>query len=471
MRICDDLRQAVLQAAIQGKLTKQLPEDGSSEDLLKKIATEKAKLIKEGKIKKEKALPEISPDEIPFDIPVNWKWVRLDELCSVVTGRLDANAQNKSGKYAFFTCGVEVYRTTDYAFDCDAILLGGNNASGDYKIHRFCGKFNAYQRVYVITNPPKITLDYLFNVIKWWLPSLKHSSQGTTTQFIRLGQVKGMFVPLPPLAEQHRIVALVEELMARIDDLEKTETELEKLKAAFPGDMKAALLQAAMQGKLTEQLPEDGDAADLINQIAKEKSRLIKEGKIKKEKPLPEIMSDEMPFDIPENWVWVRLGSITYNRGQKNPDKDFTYIDIGSIDNKTNRLGDLTNILSPNQAPSRARKIVQNGDIIYSTVRPYLHNTCIIDRDIYPEPIVSTGFAVLSVTKGIYNRYLFRCLLSPMFDEYANSNENAKGVAYPAINDAKLMAAYIPLPPLAEQKRIVEKLDKLLPLCDGLVEE
>ena len=98
--------------------------------------------------------------------------------------------------------------------------------------------------------------------------------------------------------------------MARIDDLEKTETELEKLKAAFPGDMKAALLQAAMQGKLTEQLPEDGDAADLINQIAKEKDQLIKEGKIKKEKPLPEITPDEMPFDIPENWQWVRLGQL-----------------------------------------------------------------------------------------------------------------------------------------------------------------
>ena len=239
---------------------------------------------------------------------------------------------------------------------------------------------------------------------------------------------------------------------------------------AFPGDMKAALLQAAMQGKLTEQLQEDGDAADLLEQIAKEKSQLIKEGKIKKEKPLPEITPDEVPFDIPENWKWVRLGSIIYNRGQKTPDADFTYIDIGSIDNKTNTLGDLNNILSPQNAPSRARKIVQPGDIIYATVRPYLHNTCIIDRDIIPEPIVSTGFAVLSVFKGIYNQYLFRCLLSPMFDAYANSNENSKGVAYPAINDNKLMAAYIPLPPLAEQKRIVEKLDKLLPLCVGLIE-
>lgn len=482
MRICDDLRQAVLQAAIQGKLTKQLPEDGNAADLLKLIATEKAKLIKEGKIKKEKALPEISADEALFDVPENWTWARLGHCISLLSGAdfSPDNYNNKQDGIPYMTGASNIEdghlvinrwtpspRCLAYKNDLLIVCKGsgyGKTVICDIEVCHVARQFMAvrYSR-FLNQKFIKTFIDYSFSYIKT-------KGQGIIPGIER-STILSLAFPLPPLAEQHRIVARVEELMARIDNLEKTETELEKLKAAFPGDMKAALLQAAMQGKLTEQLPEDGNAANLINQIAKEKSQLIKEGKIKKEKPLPEITSNEMPFDIPENWVWVRLGSITYNRGQKNPDKDFTYIDIGSIDNKTNRLGDLTNILSPNQAPSRARKIVQNGDIIYSTVRPYLHNTCIIDRDIYPEPIVSTGFAVLSVTKGIYNKYLFRCLLSPMFDQYANSNENAKGVAYPAINDAKLMAAYIPLPPLAEQKRIVEKLDKLLPLCDGLVEE
>ena len=197
-RFPGDMQKSVLQMAIQGKLVEQRPEEGTGEELCRQIQAEKQSLIKAGKIKKEKPLPEISEDEIPFDIPESWKWVRLGSACSVVTGRLDANAQNTNGKYAFFTCGVEVYRTLEYAFDCDAVLLGGNNASGDYKMHRYCGKFNAYQRVYVITDPPSETLDYLFQVIKWWLPSLKHNSQGTTTRFIKLGQVTGMLVPLPP---------------------------------------------------------------------------------------------------------------------------------------------------------------------------------------------------------------------------------------------------------------------------------
>lgn len=218
-RFPDDMQKSVLQMAIQGKLVEQRPEEGTGEELYRQIQAEKQSLIKEGKIKKEKPLPEITEDEMPFDIPESWKWVRIGEICSVVTGRLDANAQCADGKYAFFTCGVEVYKTSKYAFNCDAILLGGNNASGDYKMHRYCGKFNAYQRVYVISNPPKETLDYLYHVIKWWLPSLKHNSQGTTTRFIKLGQVTGMLIPLPPLAEQRRIVEKLEEILPLCENL------------------------------------------------------------------------------------------------------------------------------------------------------------------------------------------------------------------------------------------------------------
>ena len=234
--------------------------------------------------------------------------------------------------------------------------------------------------------------------------------------------------------------------------------------------LKKSILQAAIQGKLTEQLPEDGDARDLVKEIKKEKERLVKEGKIKKEKPLPEIKEEEIPFDIPENWVWVRLGEITYDRGQKTPDHQFTYIDISSIDNKKYRIDKLDNVLEPNQAPSRARKIVQRGDVIYASVRPYLHNISIIDRDIVPEPIVSTGFFVVCTPKEILNKYLFFCFLTPMFDEYACSNENSKGVAYPAINDGKFKKAYMPIPPLTEQDRIIKKVDKLFAEIDELKE-
>lgn len=233
-----------------------------------------------------------------------------------------------------------------------------------------------------------------------------------------------------------------------------------------PQELKNSILQLAIQGKLVEQRPEEGTAQELFAQIQAEKQRLIEAGKIKKEKPLPEIAEDEKPFEIPEGWMWVRLRDIVYNRGQITPQSTFSYIDIGSINNQRQMLDANENIIEANKAPSRARKIVEQGDILYSTVRPYLHNMCIIDKRFSYMPIASTGFAVLSCHADLYNKYLFYYLMSPCFDNYANSSENSKGVAYPAINDDRLYRAVISLPPLAEQKRIVAKIEELLPYID-----
>lgn len=233
-----------------------------------------------------------------------------------------------------------------------------------------------------------------------------------------------------------------------------------------PQELKNSILQLAIQGKLVEQRPEEGTAEELFVQIQKEKQKLIAEKKIKKEKPLPEITDDEKPFDIPESWKWVRLRNIVYNRGQLTPQSTFSYIDIGSIDNQHQLLNAEENIIDADKAPSRARKIVEKGDILYSTVRPYLHNMCIVDKQFSHKPIASTGFAVLTCYKDIFNKYLFYYLMTPTFDRYANSNENSKGVAYPAINDVRLYRAVIAVPPLAEQKRIVAKIEKLLPYID-----
>lgn len=233
-----------------------------------------------------------------------------------------------------------------------------------------------------------------------------------------------------------------------------------------PQELKNSVLQLAIQGKLVEQRPEEGTGEELYRQIQAEKQKLIQEGKIKKEKPLPEIAEDEKPFDIPESWKWVRLRVVVYSRGQVSPRAKFSYIDIGSIDNKNQRLNPEENIIDANQAPSRARKIVDQGDILYSTVRPYLHNMCIIDRPFAYTPIASTGFATMVCHTGVLNKYILSYFLSPSFDAYANDAGNAKGVAYPAINDDRLYRALVALPPLAEQKRIVAKIEELLPLID-----
>ena len=257
-------------------------------------------------------------------------------------------------------------------------------------------------------------------------------------------------------------------------------------------DLKKAVLQAAMQGKLTKQLESDSSVDELLKKIADEKAKLIAEGKIKKERGeslplsparqrssatpsagsnaarntrLEQIPQEEIPFEIPENWRWTRLRNIVYSRGQKTPDKKFSYIDIGSINNQKQTLSENENIIDAKDAPCRARKIVAKNDVIYSTVRPYLHNMCIIDKDFSEEPIASTGFAVMTCIK-VLPEFLLKYLLSPDFDAYANDHENSKGVTYPAINDNRLYKALIPIPPIEEQQRIVEKLNQLLPLID-----
>ena len=243
--------------------------------------------------------------------------------------------------------------------------------------------------------------------------------------------------------------------------------------------LKNSILQMAVQGKLVPQDPNDEPASALLERIHAEKERLIKEKKIKREKnpsvifkgadntPYEKIgnevrsLADEVPFDIPDSWEWVRLGSIVYNRGQITPSTDFCYIDIGSIDNKKQKLNPTDTVIAPDKAPSRARKLVDKGDVLYSTVRPYLHNMCIVDRDFSCIPIASTGFAVLTCHAELCNKFLFYYMMSPDFDAYANNTDNAKGVAYPAINDDRLYKALIPIPPLGEQFRIVSAIESV----------
>ena len=243
--------------------------------------------------------------------------------------------------------------------------------------------------------------------------------------------------------------------------------------------LKNSILQMAVQGKLVPQDPNDEPASVLLERIRAEKERLIKEKKIKREKnpsvifkgadntPYEKIgdevrsLADEVPFDIPDSWEWVRLGSIVYNRGQITPSTDFCYIDIGSIDNKKQKLNPTDTVIAPDKAPSRARKLVDKGDVLYSTVRPYLHNMCIVDRDFSCIPIASTGFAVLTCHAELCNKFLLYYMMSPDFDAYANNTDNAKGVAYPAINDDRLYKALIPIPPLGEQFRIVSAIESV----------
>ena len=309
---------------------------------------------------------------------------------------------------------------------------------------------------------------------------------GTGVKHINVSMIKAMLVPVPPLAEQRRIVERVDELMPLVEEYGKLEDAREKMDASLPGRLRKSVLQIAVQGKLVSQDPGDEPASVLLERIREQRRQLAAEKKMKAPKggesvifrgsdgrryekrvdakgreSEPICIEDEIPFEIPDSWEWARLGSLVLNRGQKNPDSSFFYIDIASIDNINQKLGETTVIEAAN-APSRARKLVARNDVLYATVRPYLHNACIIDRDFELEPIASTGFAVLTCPIGFLPGFLLHYLVSPCFDRYANASENAKGAAYPAINDNKLYKALVPISSTAEQRRIVSKVSEIL---------
>ena len=501
--ICEDLRKSVLQAAIQGRLTQQLPEDGDAETLYTEIQKEKQKLIKEGKIKKEKPLPEIADDDIPFDIPENWKWVRLGNLWSVINGDRGKNYPAKS-----------TLKPTGIPF-ISAINLNGKNVSVDDKllclseeqynrlgsgklekddvvvcIRGSLGKHGVYQldkgaiaSSLVILRAVPSYLVQLTRLIMIYLDSplfqseIKRFDNGTAQPNLAANSLEQFIVPLPPLSEQKRIVARVDELMARIDEMEKTEKDITALYDAFPGDMKASLLQAAIQGKLTEQLASDGDAETLYADIQKEKQRLIKEGKIKKEKPLPEITEDDIPFDIPENWKWVRLGNlwsvINGDRGKNYPAKStlkptgIPFISAINLNGKNVSVDDKLLCLSEEQYNRLGSGKLEKDDVVVC-IRGSLGKHGVYQLD---KGAIASSLVILRAVPSYLvqlTRLIMIYLDSPLFQSEIKRFDN--GTAQPNLAANSLEQFIVPLPPLSEQKRIVEKLDQLMPLCDSMKE-
>ena len=487
--ISKELRQAVLQAAIQGKLTKQLPEDGNARDLLNQIKTEKEWMIKEKKIKKEKALAPITDDEIPFDIPDNWVWCRLGDI-----GVWGSGATPSTGNINYYRDGTIPWlitgdlndgfiddvpgRITDLALRETSVKL---NKIGSVLIAMYgatTGKLGILN-IEATTNQACCACQtffgvfnlFLFYYLMFYKPYFISKAKGGAQPNISREKIVKSLIPLPPLLEQHRIVARVKELMVKIDELEKVENELRALHKAFPDDMKSALLQSAMQGKLTEQLPEDGNAKDLLVQIKAEKERLIKEKKIKKEKALEPISEDEVPFDIPDNWEWCRFGFIVnYNMGKTPPRKeeewwgnDFPWVSISDMV-KNGHVSTVKEKVSNKSIGTIFKNISKVGTMLMS-FKLTVGRVSILDIDaVHNEAIISIYPYVNS--ENIMRDYLFKVL--PFVTQWGDSKNAIKGKT---LNDTSISNLMIPLPPLGEQKRIVEKLDKLLPLCDSLQTE
>ena len=481
----EQLKLSILQSAFQGKLTGECLPNETADDLYQQIQSEKQRLISEKKIKKEKSLPEISADEIPFDIPDNWRWCYVGDLFLHNTGKAQNSSGSTNGTIRKFITTSNLYwgefdftKVKEMPFT-DTELERCTAKKGDLLVCEGgdCGRSAVWDydeevciqnHVHRLRPYRDVNIYYFYYLFYLYKNTGRLRGRGVAIQGLSNEAIHKVVLPLAPLEEQHRIVAKIEELLPYVDCYAAAYEKLEQFNAKFPEDMKKSVLQYAIQGKLVEQRPEEGTAEELYRQIQVEKQKLIKAGKIKKEKPLPEIAEDEIPFDIPESWKWVRIGALTYNWGQKTPDSRFCYIDVGSVNNTSHTLNKENTVVEAKDASSRAKKIVKKGDVIFATIRPYLKNICIIDKKFPCEPIASTAFAVMHCPEGLLNKYLYYYLLSPTFMRFANARDKAKGVAYPAIGEKDFFNGIIALPPVAEQKRIVAKLEEILPLCDRL---
>ena len=487
----EQLKASILQYAIQGKLVEQRPEEGTGEELYRQIQAEKQRLIKEGKIKKEKALPEISEDEFPFEIPESWKWVRLSTIGITQTGNTPSkshpeyigidipfitpgdilNGQICYNNQALSLLGKNVARVCDEDSIMQVCIGGsiGKVAITDRKV--------AFNQQINVVSPLFCLSKYLFAVMQsvYFTTSMKERAGGTATPIINRGLWDSLCIPLPPLAEQKRIVAKIEELLPYIDRYAASYERLEQVNTEFPEDMKKSVLQYAIQGKLVEQRPEEGTGEELYQQIQTEKQRLIKEGKIKKEKPLPEIAEDEKPYDIPDNWTWVRFGDLgSYKKGP-----------FGSAITKSMFVPKGNGAIKVYEQKNAIQKDATLGD--YYIRRDYFESKMkgfeVFQGDIIVSCAGTIGETYVMPDKfeqGIINQALMRMkIFEPLYIPYfltffdfvlkKNARSGSKGSAIKNIPPFEILKNYlVRIPPLAEQKRIVAKLEEILPLCERL---
>lgn len=489
-----DLKNALLQEAVQGKLVPQIAAEGNARDLLEEIRKERAKLIKEGKIKKEKPLPEITEEEIPFDIPESWCWCRLGEIVpfgtcknaepneieeedwildlediekdsgKILAFKTKKQIDAKSTKHVFIKGNVLYSKLRPYLNKCVIAPKNGFCTSEILPLDFGEHIYNKYAQLYLMS---PFFVDYT-------------NSLSFGVKMPRLGTEDGKkaLFPLPPFAEQKRIVTAIEKFMPLIEEYGKKETELKAFNEQIGTLTKKAILQEAVQGKLVPQIAAEGNAKDLLEEIKKEKAKLIKEGKIKKEKLLTEITEDEIPFDIPENWCWCRLGEICneIKRGKspKYADKSNFLAFAQKCNVKTGGIDlGLALYLDENSITrySETDNLVQDDIVINSTGggtmgRVGLYETKVPAgiKGVYPDSHVT----VIRSIGNINQHYLYYVLkLNQSVLEKCGTGSTNQTELKPAV----LADFVIPLPPLAEQKRIVAAIEKLMSLCEKLGEK
>ena len=454
------LRQTILDRAIRGQLVSQDPTDEPASVLLERIRAEKEQLIKDKKLKREKR--DNQPiEEVPFEIPEGWVWCRLGEIGEIIGGGTPstsveeywngeiswitpADLSNYSNKY--IACGkrnitqLGLENSSATLIPKGGILFStrapiGYVAIADKPLSTNQGFKNLYPFM-------DISKEFIYYFLLAEKERIKLFASGTTFQELSTSVFSKILISLPPLAEQHRIVQKIEQLFALVDIIEVNKKALEKLIE----QAKSQVLSDAVAGKLTHQDSNDEPAEELLKRIGKTTA--------------PDTPYEKM---LPKGWTWCRGNQILNPMESQKPlGEKFDYIDISSIDNRQNKITEIKTI-AVTEAPSRASRKVKFGDTLFSMVRPYLRNIAFVDKK-YSNCIASTGFYVCTPNKTLFPKYLFYLMMSDYVVQ--GLNKYMKGDNSPSINNEDITNFIFPLPPIAEQHRIIQKIESYFSFFD-----
>ncbi|WP_181305535.1 restriction endonuclease subunit S [Rufibacter sp. XAAS-G3-1] len=530
------LKELVLQLAVQGKLTQtwrnQNPHVEPASELLKRIEAEKAQLVKEKKMKKEKPLEPISEEEILDELPETWTWCRLGEAISFTNGYAFQSSSFTDEGIGIIRIGDlqngEVVTQSmkyvdsdefesllqDFAAEPGAMLIAMSGATtGKIAVNNTSTTFLLNQRVGKI-RPILVNSLFLNSLLNTKIEENLRISKGSAIPNLSTAQIKEIIFPLPPLAEQEAIVARVEELMQKIEELEKANQDRIQLQKSLGAaalqalttapdheleqqwaflqqhfqilfgqeanvkKLRETILQLAVQGKLTSawrrQNPTTQPAAHLLQQIQAEKAQLVKDKKIKKEKPLEPISEDEVPYELPDSWVWCRLGEIclkvtdgTHHSPPNIEAGKYKYVTAKNIKNDGVLLSNITYVTEEIHQEIYSRCNPEKGDILYIKDGA---TTGIVTINNLDEPFsMLSSVALLKLPKEVDNKFLLYLMRSPYF--YEATRSGMSGVAITRVTLSKINYSLSPLPPLAEQEAIVAKVDQLMQLCDALEQQ
>lgn len=484
------LKNSILQEAIMGRLVPQDPNDEPVSVLLDKIREEKKRLVKEGKLKK-KDLEEtpVNEDEIPFEIPESWEWVRWGTLSESIQYGYNAPAKEKGRikmvRISDIQKGEIAWATTPFCDieekDIDAYKLKKNDIL-------FARTGGTVGKSYLVSEEPQeaIYAGYLIRTryssqlcpqyLKFFMDSslyweqLKDGTIATAQPNCNGQKLAKMILPLPPLAEQKRIVSKIEELLPKIDEYGKAQESLDKLNEELPERLKKSILQEAIEGRLVPQDPNDEPASVLLDKIRAEKKRLMKEGKLKK-KDLEEtpISEDEIPFEIPDSWEWVKFGNLVSTSTGKTPARgntdfwgnDYPWVSISDM-KQGEIIKSTKECISQKAANDCFHNVISTKGTLIMSFKLTVGRTSILGIDAYHNE------AIISIKTYADKDNITRNYLAVILPIIANSGDSKNAIKGKTLNSTSIYNLLVPLPPLAEQKRIVSKIEELFHEIDKL---